>query len=94
MVALPITLDQPAVAARLLTLGVAEVLPMRNRSAEEIRDALMKVHRNPRYRDAAQKLASQLQTLRGLEHAADIIESRLGNLQPQALLDDISLTSR
>jgi zeaxanthin glucosyltransferase len=74
LLALPMALDQPAVAARLAALGVAEVLPAENRSTEQLRTTLLKVLNDPSYRNAAQKLRSQMQSLRGLERAADIIE--------------------
>lgn len=77
MVALPITLDQPAIAARLLKLGVAEVLALNRRSANDIREALMKVCSVPLYREIAKRLQTQILSLRGAARAADIIEDRL-----------------
>ncbi len=77
MVALPMTLDQPAVAVRLVEVGAAEVLPAQKRSAEDIRTALARVHLNPSYRNAARKLQAQISSLRGPELAADIIEESL-----------------
>jgi MGT family glycosyltransferase len=84
LLALPMTLDQPAVAARLAALGVAVVLPAKIRSAEQIRTALLKVHNDPSYWNAAQKLQSEMQSLRGLERAADIIEEALSKLRDSA----------
>lgn len=77
MVALPIALDQPAIAARLLKLGVAEVLALNRRSAHDIREALMKVCNAPPYRETAERLQTQILSLRGAARAADIIEDRL-----------------
>ena len=77
MVALPITLDQPAVAARLLKLGAAEVLALNRRSANDIREALLKVYNVSSYREAAKRLQTQILSLRGAARAADIIEDRL-----------------
>ncbi len=97
LLALPMALDQPAVAARLATLGVAEVLPVENRSTEQLRAALLEVQNDPSYRNAAQKLQSQMQSLRGLERAADIIEEALSKHRDsaiQATLDDYPLTTR
>jgi len=84
LLALPMTLDQPAVAARLAALGVAVVLPAKIRSAEQIRTAMLKVHNDPSYWNAAQKLQSEMQSLRGLERAADIIEEALSKLRDSA----------
>jgi zeaxanthin glucosyltransferase len=97
LLALPMALDQPAVAARLAALGVAEVLSVENRATEQLRTALLKVQNDPAYRNAAQKLQSQMQTLRGLERAADIIEEALSTRRdsaPSMRLDDFPLTIR
>jgi zeaxanthin glucosyltransferase len=84
LLALPMALDQPAVAARLAALGVAEVLPAEHRSTEQLRTALLKVQNDPAYRNAAQKLQSQMQSLHGLERAADIIEEALSKHRDNA----------
>ena len=98
LLALPMALDQPAVAARLAALGVAEVLPTENRSTEQLRTALLKVQNDPSYRNAAQKLQSQMQSLRGVERAADIIEEasskRRDSAPAKVTLDDVPLTTR
>ncbi len=77
MLALPMLLDQPAIAARLARLKVAEVLSIPNRSSQQIHAALLKLQRDPSYRDAAKKIQTQMQSLDGLKHAADIIEAAL-----------------
>ena len=84
LLALPMALDQPAVAARLAALGVAEVLPAENRSTEQLRTAVLKLQNDPAYRNAAQKLQSQMQSLHGLERAADIIEEALSKHRDNA----------
>lgn len=97
LLALPMTLDQPAVAARLAALGVAEVLSAENRSTEQIRTALLKVQNDPAYRNAARKLQSQMRSLHGLERAADIIEEALSKRRNsraiQGTIDDLPLTT-
>jgi UDP:flavonoid glycosyltransferase YjiC (YdhE family) len=96
MVALPITLDQPAIAARLLKLGVAEVLALNRRSANDIREALMKVCSAPLYREIAKRLQTQILSLRGAARAADIIEERLKMTSldhPTGGHDDLRVTS-
>jgi zeaxanthin glucosyltransferase len=77
MVALPMTLDQPAIAARLLTLGVAEVLPMNHRSTKDIRAGIEKVLYDPKYQRTAEALQMKMQSVCGLDLAADSIEERL-----------------
>jgi zeaxanthin glucosyltransferase len=97
MLALPITLDQPAVAACLARLGAAKVLSTNGRSAQQIRAALVKVQKDSHYLDAAQKLQTQIRSLRGLDRAADIIERTLAKHQvgsvEQRTLDYIPLTT-
>jgi zeaxanthin glucosyltransferase len=79
-------------------LGVAVVLPTENRSTEQLRTALVKVQNDPSYRNAAQKLQSQMRSLRGVERAADIIEEALSKRRDSApsrrTFDDFPLTSR
>ena len=79
MLALPVALDQPAVAARLEMLGVAEVLPPQHCSAAEIREALLKLMTENRYQVASMKIQAQLQSLKGAVQAAFIIEEALAN---------------
>jgi zeaxanthin glucosyltransferase len=74
MVALPMVLDQPAIAARLAALNVAEVLSIASRSVDHIRSAVVKVLGDPSYVQAAQHLQRELQTADGLACAVDIVE--------------------
>ncbi|ADV83396.1 glycosyltransferase [Terriglobus saanensis] len=96
MVALPMVLDQPAVAARLERLGAAEVLSIENRSTQQIHTAIMKVQNDPGYWGAAQKLQAQMRSILGLERAADIMEEALRRRASRTSsgqhLDDIRLT--
>jgi zeaxanthin glucosyltransferase len=77
MIAIPLAFDQPAVAARLRRLGIAEVLPVMRLTSRSIRDAIVKVLRDPSYRDAAERVQARLQQTRGTEYAADIMERYL-----------------
>jgi len=77
MIAIPSFFDQPAVAARLERLGVAEVLRADKVSAEQIRVALAKVFSDPIYRGSAKEMQARIISARGLERAADVIEELL-----------------
>jgi zeaxanthin glucosyltransferase len=77
MIAIPTAYDQPAVAARLAWLKVAEVLPARNVSAEQLYFALSKLLNNTSYRDAALELQARIRSVHGLERAVAIIEDAL-----------------
>jgi len=79
MIAIPLAHDQPAVAARLARLKIAEVLPVMRLSASRIRRAVVQLLRDPSYRDAAVEMQNKLQALRGLERAVEVIESSLEN---------------
>ncbi len=87
MLALPVALDQPAVATHLERLGVAEVLSPQHRSADEIREALLKLMTENRYREAAGAIQAQLQTLSGTAQAASIVEEALANHAPVLALE-------
>jgi zeaxanthin glucosyltransferase len=81
MVVLPKSFDQPAVAARLEWLGVAEALRAERVSAKDIRVALAKVFGDPSYRESARQVQSKILSARGLERAADVIEELLEKRQ-------------
>jgi MGT family glycosyltransferase len=77
MVAIPLAHDQPAVAARLARLGIAEVLPVMRLSASKIHRAVTKVLHDSSYHDAAVKMQARIHSLHGLQRAADVIEETL-----------------
>lgn len=77
MIAIPKTLDQPAIAARLARFGAAIVLRPGKLSAQEIRSALAKILQDPSYRNAARALQARIQSARGLEKAVNLIEDAM-----------------
>jgi MGT family glycosyltransferase len=79
MLALPVTLDQPAVAAHIARLGAAEVLAPCRCSSENIRSALVKLLTDSSYRRSAEAIQGQLRSLRGPSKAAEIIEEQMAN---------------
>lgn len=79
MIAIPLAHDQPAVAARLARLKVAEVLPVTRLSAKRIRTAVIKLLNDPSYGDAAVEMQTTLRSLHGLRRAADVIEEALAS---------------
>jgi len=84
MLVIPKFFDQPAVAARLEWLGVAEVLAADGISVKQIRVALGKVFNDPRYRNSARGIQVKVRSARGLERAADVIEEVLEKSQHAA----------
>jgi len=76
-VIIPLAYDQPAIAARLRRLHVAEVLPVMRLSPDRIRVSVTKVLHDPHYRRAAARMQSALRSTNGPKRAADIIEVEL-----------------
>ena len=79
MVALPVTNDQPGVAARLAWLGAAEVVPRARLEPAVLRRAIERVLVVPSYREAAQAARAQIARRPGVAIAADIIERVLAS---------------
>jgi MGT family glycosyltransferase len=79
MLALPVALDQPAVATHLERLGVAQVISPQRTSAHEIREALLKLMSQNRYREAAKAIQAEVQSLHGAAQAASIMEEALAS---------------
>jgi MGT family glycosyltransferase len=84
MIAIPIAHDQPAIAARIARLKVAQVIPPRGLSAEKLRAAVFTLLNDPSYRTSAQKIGGQIRSLHGAVHAADIIEAALARHEGQS----------
>lgn len=81
MVALPLTNDQPAIARRLVALGVAELVPFWHARPTRLHDALQGVLRRPRYRLAAQACQVKLQTCPTVDDVAGWVEVALSRRQ-------------
>ncbi len=77
MIAIPMAYDQPAVAARLAWLRVAEVLAVKRLSAKQLRLTLSKLLNDSSYRDAAREVQGRIRSARGLERAVEVIETAL-----------------
>jgi UDP:flavonoid glycosyltransferase YjiC (YdhE family) len=77
MIILPMVHDQPAVAARLAQLKIAEVLPIKGLSAKHLRLALAKIRNDRSYRDAAVKVQAKIRSSCGVQCAADLIEEAI-----------------
>jgi MGT family glycosyltransferase len=73
-VALPITHEQPGIAARLVhRVGSARALALPALTPHALRAALLEILENPRYRAAAQRAAATLATLDGPALAASAL---------------------
>jgi UDP:flavonoid glycosyltransferase YjiC (YdhE family) len=74
MVAIPVTNDQPAIAARIAYTQTGTVIPFRRLNPVRLRHAIRQVLENARFGENARRLQSEIQAVNGLERAADIIE--------------------
>ena len=74
LVAIPITNDQPGVAARLRWTGAGEVVPLARLQVARLRSAIQKVLTQDSYRQNAARLQAAIQRAGGVRLAADIVE--------------------
>jgi UDP:flavonoid glycosyltransferase YjiC (YdhE family) len=77
MVVLPVTNDQPAIAARVRYAGAGEVLFPRRLTLTGLRAAVRRVLEVPEYRGHARQLKMSIERAGGVERAADIVEDVL-----------------
>ena len=74
MVALPVTNDQPGVAARITNKKAGVVISPQPASPEDFVTAIKRVLGDPRFRDNAQKVQQAIRRTDGLSVAAGILE--------------------
>jgi len=77
MVAIPITNDQPGVAARITWTGSGDVIAPRSLTVAKLHRKICKVLTQPSYQDNAIRLQKSIQTTGGSQQAADIIEKAI-----------------
>jgi MGT family glycosyltransferase len=81
LVAMPLGNDQPGVAARVAAHGAGVVVSRRGLSAKKLRISIQQVLDDRNYRNAAAALKTAINSVNGLERAADLIENALAHLQ-------------
>lgn len=74
MVAIPITNDQPGIAARIAWTGTGEFIPLEEVNAEKLEQAIKEVLTNDSYKKNALKLQEAIKQGGGVNKAVDIIE--------------------
>ena len=77
MVAIPITNDQPGVAARIAWTKTGQVVPLKKLKPKVLRTAVKTVVAMPSYRENARRLQDEIAQLNSLERASEIVESVL-----------------
>lgn len=85
MVAIPVTNDQPGVAARIAWVGAGEAIPIKDVTLQALRAAVVHVRSDPSYRTAAERVRDAIRTGGGASRAAELIEQCLGLGSPDDL---------
>lgn len=78
MVAIPVTDDQPGVAARIAWTGAGECIPLSNLNVGRLRKAVKLVLAKTSYKQNALKLQKAINNTKGVNRAADIVEKVIG----------------
>ena len=82
MVAIPITHEQPGVAARIAWTGTGEVVSLAKLSASRLHEAVKRVLTEDSYKQNAVKLQAAIRRAGGVNRAADIVEQVAQTGQP------------
>lgn len=78
LVAIPITSDQPGVAARIVWSGAGVMIPPHRLTVTKLKQAIIQVLQQPSYRHNAQRLQQAIARSGGVVQAADLIENAVG----------------
>jgi zeaxanthin glucosyltransferase len=82
MVAMPVTNDQPGVAARIVWAGVGEMMSISHLTVDSLRSTIHKVLTQGSYKVQALRLQSAIQNSGGVQQTANIIESAISTGKP------------
>jgi zeaxanthin glucosyltransferase len=77
IVAIPITNEQPGIAARVARTGSGKVVPLAQLTVPMLRSVITEVLNNPSYRENAARIQTAIKESGGVKVAADIIEQVL-----------------
>lgn len=78
LVAIPVTNEQPGIAARVAWIGAGEVIAHQQVTPQALRAVVVRVRSNQSYRTAAERVRDAIQAAGGAPRAAELIEQRLG----------------
>lgn len=82
MVAIPITNDQPGVAARLAWSGAGEVVQLSRLTVPKLQSAIQRVLTEESYKNNASRLQDAIARAGGVRRAADIVEQAISTGKP------------
>lgn len=74
MVAIPVTDDQPGVAARIKWTGAGEIVPLSRLNVTTLKESIQRVLTQNEYKQNAVKLQKAISCTGGVNQAADVIE--------------------
>ena len=74
IIAVPITYEQPAIAARAAWSGVGRSIPLKRLTAPRLRSQIREILNNPAYYTQARNMATACKNAGGVERAAIVIE--------------------
>jgi MGT family glycosyltransferase len=77
MVAIPVTNEQPGIAARVAWIGAGEAIPHRHVTPQTLRAALIRVRSDQSHRASAERMRSAIEAGGGAQRAAELIEQSL-----------------
>jgi zeaxanthin glucosyltransferase len=75
MILVPLTYEQPAIAARVARIGAGEILPLARVSPARLRTEIKRLTAVEAYRVNARGMAASIRTAGGVVRAVDIIEN-------------------
>ncbi|BAZ23409.1 glycosyltransferase, MGT family protein [Kalymmatonema gypsitolerans NIES-4073] len=82
MVAIPISLDQPGVAARIAWTGTGKAVPLSRLSVPKLRESITQVLTGKSYKTNAVQLQQAIQNAPGVRSAASVIEKVVSTRKP------------
>lgn len=82
MVAIPVTNDQPGIAARVAWAGAGEVLPLAKLNVSRLRTAVKRVLTEDTYKKNASRLQAAIRGAGGVSRATDIVEQVISTGKP------------
>jgi len=82
MVAIPVTNDQPGIAARVAWTGAGEVVPLAKLNVYRLRTAVKRVLTEDAYKKNASRLQAAIRGAGGVSRAADIVEQVISTGKP------------
>jgi MGT family glycosyltransferase len=82
MIAIPVTHDQPGVAARIAWTGAGQMVPLRRLKVSRLRNAIKQVLSQDSYKEQVLRLQKATHQAGGVRRAADIIEQAISTGKP------------